>query len=231
MIHSLSFIHDHDRMSSITWVLHNSTWDYFSSSLPEGFSRSPTVVQEAIITDIDDLVGEFRRTSSDVGASFFAMRCLLDILQEIPGSFLRLAEKNLQRLSDDRISAKIKILLDRYQKMFDQSICKSKDVGDMLRFLPGVVVQKRMNPRGMADLYRIKPDLLEHLIKSIIEPLRGISGEENHSYDELGDYLSGFFRDRDRSQLYYRDPILQHIYICRHILSLLNGSNTIGLQS
>ena len=69
-------------MSSITRV-HSTTWYHFSSHLPEGFSRSPQVVKEAIITDIDDLIEEFRRTSSDVGASFFAMRRLLDILQDI----------------------------------------------------------------------------------------------------------------------------------------------------
>ena len=40
-------------------------------------------MKKAIITDIGDLVEEFRRTSSDVGASFFAMRSLLDILQDI----------------------------------------------------------------------------------------------------------------------------------------------------
>ena len=40
--------------------------------------------------------------------------------------------------------------------MFDQSFSKSKDLGDMLRFLPGVVVQKHMSMQGMADLYRIK---------------------------------------------------------------------------
>ena len=33
------------------------------------------------MTDIDDLVQEFWRTSSDVEASFFAMRRLLEILQ------------------------------------------------------------------------------------------------------------------------------------------------------
>ena len=82
MMFSLFLIHNHDRMSSITRVLHTTTWDYFSSHLPEGFCRSPKVVKEAIITDIDDLVEEFRRTSSDVGASFFAMRRLLDILQD-----------------------------------------------------------------------------------------------------------------------------------------------------
>ena len=35
------------------------------------------------MTDINDLVQEFCRTSSDAGASFFAMRRLLKILQMI----------------------------------------------------------------------------------------------------------------------------------------------------
>ena len=99
MILNLFIIHNHDRMSSITRVLYTTTWDYFSSLLPESFGRSPQVVKEAIIKDIDDLVEEFRRISSDVGASFFAMRRLLDILQDILDvcfdiiPFLRLAEK------------------------------------------------------------------------------------------------------------------------------------------
>ena len=73
---------------------------------------------------------------------------------------------------DDQIMAKFKILLNEYRRMFDQSLFKSKDLYDMLRFLPGVVVQKDMGLQGMAHLYRIKPDLLECLIKSTIEPLR-----------------------------------------------------------
>ena len=114
--------------------------------------------------------------------------------------------------------------------MFDQSICKSKNVGDMLRFLPGVVVQNKMGPRGMAVLYRIKLDLSERIIKSTIKPLKSISPHDPYSPYELGHYLSGFFRDRDRSQFYYRNPTLQHIYICRHILSLLDGSNAFDLK-
>ena len=103
----------------------------------------------------------------------------------------------------------------------------------MLRFLPGVVVQKHMSMQGMADLYRIKPDLLDRLIKSTIEPLRSFSDYLNpYSPYKLEHYLSGFLRDRDRSQLYYcDDPMLQHIFICRHILSLLDGSNSFDLQS
>ena len=116
--------------------------------------------------------------------------------------------------------------------MLDQSFLESKDLGDTLRFLPGVVVQKHISCEGMADLYRITPDLLERLIKSI-EPLRlGTFGTFASGYT-LDDYLSGFLQDQDRSQLYHCDPMLQHISLCRHFLSLLiwNGSNACDLQS
>ena len=112
--------------------------------------------------------------------------------------------------------------------MFDQSLSKSEELGDMLRLLPGVVVQNEMSTELVIDLHgMIKPDLLERLIKSTILRLRYAS-----SYTvTLDDYLSGFLRDRDRSQLYCFDPMLQHISICRHILSLLDGTNTPRLQS
>ena len=114
--------------------------------------------------------------------------------------------------------------------MFDQSLSKSKDLGDMLRFLPGVVVQKPMGIQGMDDLYRIKPDLLEYFIR-FIESLS--CGSSDLYYIKLDDYLSGFLQDRDRSQHYFSDPMLQHISICRHFLSLLDGlrSNALDLQS
>jgi hypothetical protein len=133
----------------------------------------------------------------------------------------------------DEIRAKFRILLDEYRNKFDQifSTCKSKDLGDMLRFLPGVVVQKQMSMQGMACLYRIEPDLLERLIKSLtIEPLRPPHVSLNPRYS-LDDYLSGFLQNRDRSQLHYCNPKLQHISICRHFLSLLDGSNAPDLQS
>ena len=104
--------------------------------------------------------------------------------------------------------------------MFDQSLSKFKDLGVMLRFLPGVVVQKPMSVQGMAFLYRIKPDILERFIKFTVDPL-----ESSPSYYILDDYLSRFLQDRDRSQLYHCDPILQHTFICRHILSLLDRSS------
>jgi hypothetical protein len=71
-------------MSSITRVLHTTTSDYFTSCLSYRFIRSSKEVKDAIMTDINDLVQEFWRSSSDrtVGASFFAMRRLLENLQE-----------------------------------------------------------------------------------------------------------------------------------------------------
>ena len=115
--------------------------------------------------------------------------------------------------------------------MFDRSFSKSKDLGDMLRLLPGVVVQNYMSMQGMADLYRIKPDILERLIESTIEPLRPLAPDFPHSLYTLDGYLSGFLQDRDRSQIYYCDPILQHNFICRQFLSLLDGSNAFNFQS
>jgi hypothetical protein len=260
MIFSLLIIHNYDRISSTTrvQVLHTTTWDYFISHLPGRFRRSLKVMKEAIMTDINDFVQEFWRTSSDgvVGASFFALRRLFEILEgcshilegdshileenffffEVCSDIISvlatavLADKNLQLsdqlLLDGSIRDKFRILFDAYRKMLDQLFSKSQDFGDILRFLPGVVVQKRLGMQGMADLYRIKPDILESLIESAIEPLRS-----SHDHYILDDYLSGFLQDRDRSQLYYCDPVLQHISICRHILSLLGGSDAIDFQS
>ena len=131
--------------------------------------------------------------------------------------------------TSDSIRAKFEILLDGYRKMFDQSLSKSKDLSDIFRFLPGVVVQKgHISLEGMADIYRIKRDLLERLIKSPIEPLKH-SHSSSHRYI-LDDYLSGFLQDHDRSQLYYCDPMPQHISICRRFLSLLDLSNFSDLR-
>ena len=82
MIFNLLIIHNYDRRSSITRVLHAATWDYFTSHLSYHFVRSPNVVKEAIMTDIDDLVQEFWRTSTDGadGESIFAMCRLNEIL-------------------------------------------------------------------------------------------------------------------------------------------------------
>ena len=89
MIFSLLNIHNHDRRSSITRVLHTKTWDYFTSRLPDRFICSPAVVKEAIVTDINDLVQEFWRISTDEtdGESISAMRRLFEILQKCLESF------------------------------------------------------------------------------------------------------------------------------------------------
>ena len=141
----------------------------------------------------------------------------------------------IKAIHDDRIRAKcndqirvnLKILLDGYRKMFDHSFFKSNDLSDMLRFLCGVVVQKDISMQGMSDLYRIKPDLLERINKFMIEQLHPYP----YSRYVLDDYLARFLQDPDRSQLYYCDPMLQHISICRHFLSLLHGSRAFDLQT
>ena len=145
-----------------------------------------------------------------------------------------LADKNLQRWHysatgkwdvDRRFRAKFEIFFNGHRKMVDQLYGKSKDLGDMLRLLPGVVVQKHMSIQGMADLYRIKPNSLEHLIQFFFEPQ-----EQSPSHYILDSYLSDFLKDRDRSKHYYCDPILQHISVCRHILSLLDECKAFDLQ-
>ena len=118
-------------------------------------------------------------------------------------------------------------MFDGYREMFDRSLSKSTDLADMLRFLPGVLVQKPMSMQGMAVLYRIKPDLLERLIKSPDSLFGNFIVNPGYILD---DYISGFLQDRDRSQHYYCDPMLHHISICRQILSLLDGSNAFNFQ-
>ena len=83
----------------------------------------------------------------------------------------------------------------------------------------------------MADfnLYRIKPDFVERL-KSI-ELLKPNKYPDIYPDYVLDDYLSSFLQDRDRSQHYYCDLEVQHISICRQILSLLDRSNVFDLQS
>ena len=130
---------------------------------------------------------------------------------------------NAQSEVDDLIRAKFTMLFYGYRKMFDQSISKSKDLGVILRFLPGVVVQNHMSMQGMGHLYKIYY-LLECLVKSTIEPLH-LSNSPYPRY-VLDGYLSGFLQDRERSQ-HFCDPMLQHISICRHFLSLLDGFNAL----
>ena len=236
---------------SITRAPNKATWKFLTSDLPYRFSRSPKLVKKAIMADIKDLMQDLWRTTDDgaIRAAFLGMRRLLEILQscirlldvcfDIVSFFATAADKNVQSghwynstLSPDlqvdvRIQAKFKRLFYRYRKMFDHSLSKSKDLSDMLRLLPGVVVQKEMSKQGMVGLYRIKPDLLESLIESSIEPLR----PRYFSGYSLDDYLCGFLQERDRCQLYYCDPMLQQISICRQFFSLLDGSKAFDLHS
>ena len=149
-----------------------------------------------------------------------------------------LTNNNLQKFKSDdggiredirTLRDKFKILFDGYRNMLDQSLSNSKDLGDMLRFLPGVVVQGDLSMQGMADLYRINPDILERFIKPI--ELLIPSGPSLNPCYMLDDYLSDFLQDRERSQHYYCDPKLQHTSICRQILSLLDRSNVFDFQS
>jgi hypothetical protein len=107
-------------VSSNTRVLHTATWVYFTSRLPERFIRSPEVVKEAIMTDINDLVQEFWRTSRDgaVGASFFAMRRLFGILKDCYDNmnvcfdifpFLRLSSTWLKKCTESTTDAQISL--------------------------------------------------------------------------------------------------------------------------
>ena len=148
MIFNLLIILNHDRISSTTRVPHTTTWDYFASHLPKLFHRSPEVVKEAIMTDINDLVQDFWKTSSDgaIEVSFFEMRRFLEILQECIGLlevcfdivsvFATATDKDVQsdnRLNrdlsdlqdDDQVGAKFKRLLDGYRNMIDHSSSKS----------------------------------------------------------------------------------------------------------
>ena len=124
-------------------------------------------------------------------------------------------------MTNPNLKSDLEALLDEYRKMLDQSLSKSKDLGDILRLLPGVVVQNEINREAMVALYRIEPELLDRLIKSPIGLLNMKNFAKKYTSDE---YLSNFLQDRDRSQLYYCDPIPQHISICRHFLSLLDLS-------
>ena len=209
------------------------------------------------MTDINDLVqGSEFATSINLNGAVFAMRssrslgilqrCFNSLENELEymvccdiiflfqtASAVDLADDNLQTCNDDdddnRIMRdKFKIVFDQYRKMFDQSLSNSEELGNMLRLLPGVVVQKKLRMQGMADLYRVKPDFLKRFIKRI-ELLRPSEDGLYPSYT-LDDYLSGFLQDRDRSQLHYCDPEFQHISICRQILSLLDQSNVFDDQ-
>ena len=117
-----------------------------------------------------------------------------------------------------------------YEKMLDQCFISAfskarPDIGD-LRLLTGIVVQKSLTMQGMADLYGVEVDQIKLLSQWAfrtyevnIQP----STYTPSTYTLEGD-LSAFLRDSHRSQLYYCDPVLHHVFICRRFLSLLDES-------
>ena len=87
MIFSLLIIHNHDRKSPTARVPRTAIWEFFTPHelfLSRSFYYSPKTVKEAIMTDINDLLQEFWRTSNEGadGASLFEMRRLHEILEE-----------------------------------------------------------------------------------------------------------------------------------------------------
>jgi hypothetical protein len=76
------YTQDRNRIST-TRFPHRATWDYFKSYLPAYFMCCPNVVQDTITTDINDLIQQFWRMSTDEVVDIFslAMCRLREILQ------------------------------------------------------------------------------------------------------------------------------------------------------
>ena len=198
------------------------------------------------MTEVNGLLREFCNISSnrEIEVSFTATHLLLNILRvrfDVVFVVRLLLTKHdqhlLYRYPDQTDSAhsiaNFKALFDGYQKMLDQSLIfvfsKPGGIRDLLRFLPGIVVQKGLTMQGMADLYGVDMDVLKPLITSNNDLLSS-SNNRLGSDHRLTDYVGGFLQDQSRSQLCYCDPISHHIFICRHFLSLL-GSNPSHLKS
>ncbi|KAF8816521.1 hypothetical protein BYT27DRAFT_7182095 [Phlegmacium glaucopus] len=195
------------RTHSTTRLPHSATWRYIDIHIPRRFIGSPKLVRDTIMTDINQLTQEFRKISSSgaVDISFPARLCLMQILKTI-----RLG----QRYTDGEFSR----VYHGYQMMLRQSFTESNDIGDLSRFLPGVLVQKALSMQGMADLYSVKVDLLHRLF----EPFARV-GLSDYM---LLDHLSAFFMHS-----HHPYSSLHHVLICRQFLFLLDGSNVPDLQS
>ena len=124
---------------------------------------------------------------------------------------------------DEEFSDRFEIMFDGYRKMIDRSFSKSSDI---LRFLPGVLVQKGLTMEGMAVLYKVEADFFERQIKIAFE----LTDDVDISDYMLEGRLSDLLQDRDCSLLYYRDHELLHIFICRQLLSLLDRFRDFDLK-
>jgi hypothetical protein len=175
-------IHNYNRVPLTTQVRHNETWDYFDLNLRDYFVDSPEGVKEVIMRGVSNLLRQFRNISSNraIEVSFTATHLLLHILQVrfddlfVLRLLLTKHDQHLYRYPDQTDSAhsiaNFKALIDGYQKMLDQSLIfafsKPRGIRDLLRFLPGVVVQKGLTMQGMADLYGVNMGVLVPLIMS-----------------------------------------------------------------
>jgi hypothetical protein len=168
------------------------------------------------MTDINDLVQEFWRTPSDgaVRESLFAMCHLLKILQ---GCF------DILEVCFDIISAFATAvdLADKIlQKLANLNCSDSSAQSDLDE------TEFRAKLTILFDGYRKMFDQL------LLRLLPGVVVQYHMSTQGMADfYLSGFLQDGDRSQLYNCDPMLQHISVCRHFLSLLGRFNALDFQS
>ncbi|KAF8816531.1 hypothetical protein BYT27DRAFT_7154580 [Phlegmacium glaucopus] len=145
------------RIQSTTRLPHSATWGYVKFHLPWRFIKSPKPVKDAIIMDINELAQEFWKISNHgaFGVFFSAMLCLMGILEKI-----------VSLVTNDEFLE----VYHGYQKMLDRSFTESIDISGLLRLLPGVVVQKGLSIRGIANLYRVKMDILDRLSKPALEP-------------------------------------------------------------
>ena len=153
MIFNLLIIHNDDRMSSITRVLHTTTWNYFTSCLPNRFVRSPKVLKEAIMADINDLVQEFWRYSSDgsvvSGVSFFAMRLLFENMEE----YFVILEVSFDIISISRLP--LTWLIKIYSRIpgtlpLSRTLTKSNSEPDLRYYLMSIercLISRFLNPK------------------------------------------------------------------------------------
>jgi hypothetical protein len=132
------------------------------------------------MTDVNDLLREFWNIPHNraIEVSFTATHLLLDILQvrlDVLFVLRLLLIKHDQHLrvrhpGQTDSAHYITALIDGCQRMLDQSLIlafsKPRGIRDLLRFLPGILVQEGLTMQGMADLYGVNIDVLEPLIAS-----------------------------------------------------------------
>ncbi|KAF8815804.1 hypothetical protein BYT27DRAFT_7155408 [Phlegmacium glaucopus] len=101
-----------------TRLPHSATWDYVKFHLPPRFIKSPKLVKDAIMTDIDELMQEFCKISSSGAVDVFltAMLCLMWILKDVEATDLGTTDVKFIRVYHE------------YQKMLDRFFTESRDI-------------------------------------------------------------------------------------------------------